>query len=58
MPEMAPFTAFSIWASAKTMFGDLPPSSRVTCLMFLAAWVYTAAPVASPPVNATLATSG
>ncbi|MCY1538893.1 hypothetical protein D9M68_744560 [compost metagenome] len=38
MPEMAPFTACSILASAKTMLGDLPPSSRVTCLMCLAAW--------------------
>ena len=30
MPEMTPFTAFSSSASANTMFGDLPPSSRLT----------------------------
>ena len=33
MPEIAPFTAASRSASAKTMFGDLPPSSSVTRLM-------------------------
>lgn len=30
---MAPLTALSRSASAKMMRGDLPPSSRVTCLM-------------------------
>ena len=37
MPEMAPFTALSSFASAKTMLGDLPPSSRLTCLKLAAA---------------------
>ena len=31
MPEMTPFIALSRSASAKTMFGDLPPSSIDTC---------------------------
>ena len=38
MPEIAPFTASSSLASSKMMFGDLPPSSSVTCLMPRAAW--------------------
>ena len=32
MPEMTPLTALSRSASSNTMFGDLPPSSSVTCL--------------------------
>ena len=37
MPETTPFTACSRSASAKTMLGDLPPSSSVTVLKCLAA---------------------
>ena len=33
MPEITPFTAFSMSASSNTMFGDLPPSSIVTRFM-------------------------
>jgi hypothetical protein len=32
------FTALSMWASAKTMLGDFPPSSIVTCFIWPAAW--------------------
>jgi hypothetical protein len=37
MPEMAPLTASSMRASSKTMLGDLPPSSSVTCFSPFAA---------------------
>ena len=37
MPEIAPTTAWSKSQSSNTMFGDLPPSSSVTVLKFLAA---------------------
>ena len=58
MPEIAPLTASSMMASSKTMFGDLPPSSSETFLNVRAAISLTRAPVALPPVNATLATFG
>ena len=32
MPEITPFTALSMSASSKTMFGDLPPSSMADAL--------------------------
>ena len=37
IPATAPLTALSRFASAKTMLGDFPPSSRLTRLMSLAA---------------------
>lgn len=50
--------ALSISASAKTMFGLLPPSSRVTFLRFeLAAAFMICRPTTVLPVNATLSTS-
>jgi hypothetical protein len=33
MPATTPFAAASMSASSKTMFGDLPPNSRVTLAM-------------------------
>ena len=58
MPEIAPETASSSLASSNTMCADLPPSSSVTCLKSAAAATLTARPPASPPVKATLRTSG
>ena len=58
MPEMAPLTASSRMQSSNTMLGDLPPSSSDTFLKVLAASSFTRAPVAVPPVKATLATLG
>src|SRR3990172_7724549 len=58
IPDTAPLTASSILASAKTMFGDLPPSSKVTRLKVFAASSLIARPVASEPVNAIFRTSG
>ena len=58
IPATAPLTALSRFASANTMLGDLPPSSRLTRLMSFAAVEYRCAPVRSEPVNATLRTSG
>jgi hypothetical protein len=56
--EMAPLTASSRMQSSNTMLGDLPPSSSDTFLKVLAASSLTRAPVAVPPVKATLATLG
>ena len=45
-------------ASAKMMFGDLPPSSSVTGMSFSAAIAATRPPVTTEPVNAILRTAG
>ena len=45
-------------ASGKMMFGDFPPSSRVTSAMWSAALFITAMPVAVDPVKVTLSTPG
>ncbi len=45
-------------ASAKTICGLLPPSSRVTGTAFCAAAAWTSAPVATEPVNDTWSTPG
>ena len=58
MPETTPLTADSWFASAKTMFGDFPPSSSDTRLKFFAAATATARPPTSPPVKAIRRTSG
>ena len=57
-PATSPFAAACRSASGNTICGDLPPSSRVTLLMFSAAACATARPVAVDPVNATLSTPG
>src|SRR3546814_16129122 len=44
-------TCFGRSASANTMFGDLPPSSRVTRLTVSAAALVTAVPARVEPVN-------
>ncbi len=49
---------FSMSASANTMLGLLPPSSRLTFLMVPAAVRMISWPVAVSPVNATLPTPG
>ncbi|MNT56903.1 hypothetical protein D3C72_1942400 [compost metagenome] len=46
-----PVTRSSRSASAKTMFGDLPPSSSVTRLTVSAASLLTAMPARVEPVN-------
>src|SRR5512146_1256398 len=59
-----PSTALSRKASSdamtseKKMFGDLPPSSRVTGMMFCAAYCMISRPVTVSPVNATFAIRG
>src|SRR3984957_7876683 len=58
MPDTAPLTASSTMQSSNTIFGDLPPSSSETFLNVLAASSFTLAPVALPPVKATLASFG
>ena len=59
MPVVAPRTAASRSASAKTMFGDLPPSSSVTLLQRLGGAAHDAACRSrSSPVNAILSTPG
>ena len=45
-------------AIEKKMFGDLPPSSKVTGTMFCAAYCMISLPVTVSPVNDTLATRG
>ncbi len=55
--EQRPPTAFSRCASSKTMSGDLPPSSRVTCLSVRAASAITALPVPTSPGEGDLANS-
>jgi len=56
-PKRAPSTAASKSASAKKMFGDLPPSSRLTFLRVSAAARSTVLPTSRLPVNAILSTS-
>ena len=55
---MAPLTAESRSASAKTMFGLFPPSSRVTRLNVPAAFRMMIRPTSVDPVNAILSTPG
>src|SRR5215831_21111400 len=57
-PNNAPSMAASKSASAKKMFGDLPPSSSVTRLVVSAASFTIILPTAAEPVNAILLTSG
>src|SRR5438105_12046321 len=56
-PNSAPSMAASKSASAKKMFGDLPPSSKVTSLTVSAAILTICLPTAALPVKATLSTS-
>ena len=58
MPAITPFTALSRSASAKTIFGDLPPISSVTRALRRAASAAITCPVAVDPVNAIFATPG
>ncbi len=51
-------TAASRSASAKTMLGDFPPSSRATGIRRSAAIVPMARPVSVPPVKDTIRTPG
>lgn len=48
-------TAFSTSASSKTSRADLPPSSIVVGMPFMAAHAFTFLPLTTLPVNATLA---
>jgi hypothetical protein len=57
-PATRPLAAASRSASAKTICGDFPPSSRVTRFRFATAACATLAPVAVDPVNAILSTPG
>ena len=57
-PATAPLTAASRSQSAKTMLGDLPPSSKRTRVMLRATDAAIALPIAVDPVNATLSTLG
>ena len=57
-PKWAVSTAWSISASARTMVGLLPPSSRVTLLILSAADLWIILPTSVEPVNATLSTFG
>ncbi len=57
-PAMMPLTALSRSASAKTTFGDLPPSSSETRALRSAAARAIALPVDVEPVNAILSTPG
>src|SRR3984893_2541810 len=57
-PNRAPSTAASQSASAKKIFGDLPPSSSVTRLSVSAALFTMIFPTAALPVKATLSTPG
>jgi hypothetical protein len=56
--SLTAFTARSMSASAMTMAGALPPSSRFTFVMFGAAAAITAAPVATLPVKLTIPMRG
>jgi hypothetical protein len=58
MPETTPLLVASRSASSKTMFGDFPPSSRLTFARWSAASFITPMPVCVEPVNATLSTPG
>ena len=51
MEVSAPATVLSKSQSAKTIIGDLPPSSSVTGHRFCAAAAITARPVVPEPVN-------
>ena len=53
-PNITPATARSRSASAKTMVGDLPPSSRETAMNFSAALRAMPRPTSVPPVKETL----
>src|SRR5271163_4622184 len=57
-PNSAPSTEASQSASAKNIFGDLPPSSRVTRFSVSAALFTIILPTAALPVNAILSTPG
>ncbi len=57
-PNSAPSTAFSKSASAKKMFGDLPPSSSEIFFSVPAAARMISLPTSTLPVNAILSTSG
>ena len=57
-PVMAPCTAAGTSASAKTMFGDLPPSSSDTRFRVSADSRWISFPTSVEPVNATLSISG
>src|ERR687891_635164 len=58
MPLQVPSMACSNPASANTMFGDFPPSSRVTRLRVSAPDFRTVRPTSTDPVNPTLSTWG
>src|SRR5260370_36694763 len=57
-PKSAPSTAFSKSASAKKMFGDLPPSSSEIFFSVSAALRMIVLPTSTLPGNAILSTSG
>lgn len=58
-PKCAVSTALSKSASAKIMFGDLPPSSKVVLFKLLfAALALMSCPTSVEPVNAILSTWG
>src|ERR1035437_3030893 len=57
-PKSAPSTAVSKSASAKKMFGDLPPSSSEIFFSVAAAARMMILPTSTLPVNAILSTSG
>ena len=58
MPTSAPSMAASKSASAKTMLGLLPPSSRPTFFTLSAPVRMMCLPTSTEPVNATMSTSG
>src|SRR6185436_19344970 len=58
MPVVAPRSAASTSASARTMFGDLPPSSSVIFLSVSAAALMIPLPVLVSPVKAILSMPG
>ena len=58
MPNSTPASATSRSASAKTMVGDLPPSSSETGISFAAAFCARARPTSVPPVKETLRMAG
>src|SRR3984957_13180148 len=57
-PKSAPSTAASQSAPSKKIFGDLPPSSRVTRFKVSAALLTISLPTAALPVKAILSTPG
>jgi hypothetical protein len=58
IPNRIPAMARSISASAKTMVGDLPPSSSETGISFSAALRAMPRPTSVPPVNDTFRMAG